>query len=79
MHAFQYHSLLKRIADYQLNEKIWWEENTNGVAFYDINNNDQEKTIHDFKSSALKVESKYLDKSWEQCFKKSTIRFQLSK
>ena len=67
MHAFQYQPLLKRIADYLLNEKIWWEENTNGVAFYDINNNDQEKTIHDFKSSALKIESKYLDKSWEQC------------
>ena len=66
-YAFQYQSMLKRIADYLLNEKIWWEENTNGVVFYDTDNNDQEKTIHHFRSSTLKAESKYLDKSWEQC------------
>ena len=41
-YAFQYQSVLKRIADYLLNENIWWEENTNGVVFYDIDNNDQE-------------------------------------
>ena len=65
-YVFQYQSMLKKIADYLLNEKIWWEENTNGVVFYDIDNNDQEKTIHHFRSSTLKAESKYLDKSWEQ-------------
>ena len=59
--------MLKRIADYLLNEKRWWEENTNGIVFYVIDNNDQEKTIHHFRSSTLKAESKYLDKSWEQC------------
>ena len=58
---------MKRIADYLLNEKRWWEENTNGIVFYVIDNNDQEKTIHHFRSSTLKAESKYLDKSWEQC------------
>ena len=66
-YAFQYQSMLKRIADYLLNEKIWCEENTNGVVLYDTDNNDQEKTIHHFRSSTLKAESKYLDKSWEQC------------
>ena len=60
-------SLLKRIADYLLNEKIWWEENTNGVVFHDIDNNDQKKAIHHFRSSTLKGECKYLDKSWEHC------------
>ena len=59
--------MLKRIADYLLNEKRWWEENTNEIVFYVIDNNDQEKTIHHFRSSTLKAESKYLDKSWEQC------------
>ena len=66
-YAFQYQSMLKRIADYLLNEKIWWEENTNGVVFYDIDNNDQENTIHHFRYSSLKAESKYLGKSWEEC------------
>ena len=55
--------MLKRIADYLLNEKKWWEENINGVVFYDIDNNDHEKIIHHFRSSTLKEESKYLDKS----------------
>ena len=65
--AFQYHCLLKRRADYLLNEKIWWEENTNTVLFHDIDNNDQKKTIHHCESSTLKEKSKHLDKSWEQC------------
>ena len=58
--------MLKRIADYLLNKKIWWEENTNGVVFHDIDNNDQKKAIHHFRSSTSKEEYKYLDKSWEQ-------------
>ena len=62
-YAFQYQSMLKRIAAYLLSEKKWWEENINGVAFYDIDNNDHEKIIHHFRSSTLKEESKYLDKS----------------
>ena len=66
-YVFQYQSVLKRIADYLLNEKKWWEENINGVVFYDIDNNDHEKIIHHFRSSTLKEESKYLEKSWEQC------------
>ena len=37
-YAFQYQSMMKRIAD-----KVWWEENTNGVVLYDIGNNDHEK------------------------------------
>ena len=53
--------------DYLLNEKKWWEENTNGVVFYDIDNNDHEKIINHFRSSTLKEENKYLDKSCEQC------------
>ena len=63
IYAFQYQSMLNRIADYLLNEKKWWEENTNGVVFYDIDNNEHEKIIHHFRSSTLKEESKYLDKS----------------
>ena len=59
--------MLKRIADYLLNEKKWWEENINGVVFYDIDNNYHEKIIHHFRFSTLKKESKYIDKSWEQC------------
>ena len=60
-------SLLKRIADYLLNEKIRWEENTNGVVLYDIDINYQEKTIHYVRSSTMTEKSKYLDKNWEQC------------
>ena len=60
-------SLLKRIADYLLNEKIRWEEKTNGVVLYDIDNNYQEKTIHYFRYSKMKEKSKCLDKNWEQC------------
>ena len=59
--------MLKKIADYLLNEKKWSEENINGVVFHDIDNNDHEKIIHHFRSSTLKEESKYLEKSWEQC------------
>ena len=78
-YAFQYQSVLKRIADYLLNEKIWWEENTNEVGFYDIDNNYNEKTNHHFRSSTLKEENKYLDKSWEQCLQDLHNKFQLSK
>ena len=77
--AFQYQSMLKRIADYLLNEKIWWEENTNEVVFYDIDNNYHEKTNHHFRSSTLKEENKYLDKSWEQCLQDLHNKFHLSK
>ena len=40
---------------------------TEVVVFYDIDNDDQEKSIHHFRYSSLKAESKYLDKSWEEC------------
>ena len=46
---------------------IWWDENTNGVVFHDIDYNDQKKAIHPFSSSTVKEECKYLDKSWKQC------------
>ena len=58
---------MKGIAEYLLNEKKWGEENINEVAFYYIDNNDNEKITHHFRSSTLKEESKYLDKRWEQC------------
>ena len=59
--------MLNRIADYLLNEKIWWEENTNGLVFCDIGNNHHEIIIYHFRSSTLKEESKYLGKSCKQC------------
>ena len=72
-HSFQYQRLLERIADYLIDEGIWWRETNQGVEFLDLKN-DNFKSMHHFRSWSIKEETKFIKECWSTCLEqKNTL------
>ena len=66
----EYQCLLERIADYLLEEGVWWIETHFGVEFLDLKKPSMSaKSLHHFRSYLISEELAMVSECWQQCIK----------
>ena len=63
----EYQRLLKHVADYFTQSKVWWQETHAGVELFDVENV-KTKQIHHFWSQDIRKEMQYVADCWSKCF-----------
>ena len=62
-----YQAHLERIADFLIEERMYWEEGSEGVVFKDIFCiQESKKELHNFRNWTLQKELQYLKNCWEE-------------
>lgn len=65
-YSSQYQRLLERIADYLIDDQVWWKEVDEGVQFLDLTT-EKSKALHHFRSWTIKEDSTFIKECWEKC------------
>ena len=73
LHRSYFQSHLERIADYLLEEKVFWKETPEGITFFDVTPVQSSMHLHHFRSSTIASEVKYVKRCWVRCLEDSSL------
>ena len=70
MYPWEYQAFLEKIADFLMEERVYWTELSNGIQFNDIKRVESKKEVHHFRSYSVCSELDYVQYSWQNsCLK----------
>ena len=72
-HDFQYQAMLEKVADFLIEEKVYWDETNEGIVFFDVHPSGKKskKTLHHFRAFSVKDEETYVKHCWNQCLEEA--------
>ena len=62
-----YQCHLERIADFLVEERVFWKETKQGVMFLDLQEVTAKKKLHHFRSWSIKQELDFVKDCWASC------------
>ena len=69
-YPWEYQALLEKIADFLVEDGLFWTELEHGVQFNDITAVDSKKAVHHFRSYSLSQELSFVEECWHNsCLK----------
>ena len=74
-YPFIYQCFLEQIADFLIEEDVYWKETETGILFYDIipSTLPSMKLAHHFRSYTIKQEADYVKVCWNICLQKAKL------
>ena len=64
-YPWEYQAFLEKIADFLVEERVYWTELINGIQFNDIKVVESKKEVHHFRSYSVCSELDYVQSCWE--------------
>ena len=70
MYPWEYQAFLEKIADFLVEERVYWTELLNGIKFNDIKRVESKKEVHHFRYYSVCSELDYVQYCWQNsCLK----------